>query len=208
MIALGELERDALTEIFNMGVGLAAHAIYELTGEHVPLSVPLVELTSYAHVRQHYADRNHPVLAIRQTYSGMFATDAVLVFPQEASLSLVRMMVGPEFEQDRLAELSLDAMSELGNIVLNAVMSALADSLGLRLEGSLPTVSAVAASTLFDAPQAVFTGVPEAPQVLALMIDFQLGAQHVPGELAFSLNAASSETLLVRLGHYVAGLAA
>ena len=208
MIALGEFEQDALTEIFNIGVGLAANALYELTGEHVPLSVPQVALISYAHVRQHYADRDHSVVAVRQTYTGMFATEAVLVFPQENSLALVRMMVGPELAHDQLAELSPDALSELGNIVLNAVMSALADALDLRLEGSLPTFSAVLAGTLFEDPEPKSIGLPEAPQVLALMIDFQLGAQHVPGDLAFSLNAASSKTLLARLAHSAAGPAA
>lgn len=207
MIALGEFEQDALTEIFNIGVGLAANALYELTGEHVPLSVPQVALTSYAHVRQHYADRDHSVVAVRQTYTGVFATEAVLVFPQETSLGLVRMMVGPELAQDQLPELSLDALSELGNIVLNAVMSALADALGLRLEGSLPAVSASQSSTLFEDSEPNSIGLPEAPQVLALMVDFQLGAQHVRGDLAFSLNAASSETLLARLSRYVAGSA-
>ena len=55
MIELGELEQDALTEIFNVGVGIAADALYQMGGEHVPLSVPVVELTS-----QHEA----PCLAI------------------------------------------------------------------------------------------------------------------------------------------------
>jgi chemotaxis protein CheC len=208
MIALGEFEQDALTEIFNIGVGLAANSLYELTGEHVPLSVPVVALTSYAHARHHYAGRDRSVVAVRQTYTGMFATEAVLVFPEESSLTLVRMMVGPELAHDQLAELSPDALSELGNIVLNAVMSALADALDLRLEGSLPTVSAGLAGTLFEDPESNLIGLPEAPQVLVLMIDFQLGAQHVPADLAFSLNAASSETLLACLTHYAAGPAA
>jgi chemotaxis protein CheC len=208
MIALGEFEQDALTEIFNIGVGLAANALSELTGEHVPVSVPMVALTSYAHARHHHAGRDRSVVAVRQTYTAMFATEAVLMFPQETSLALVRMMVGPELAHDQLKELSPDALSELGNIVLNAVMSALADALDLRLEGSLPTVSAGLAGTLFEDPEPNLIGSPEVPQVLALTIDFQLGAQRVPGDLVFSLNAASSSTLLARLTHYAAGPAA
>jgi chemotaxis protein CheY-P-specific phosphatase CheC len=46
MIALEALEQDALTEIFNIGVGIAADALYQMVGEHVPLSVPVIELTS------------------------------------------------------------------------------------------------------------------------------------------------------------------
>ena len=36
MIELPELEQDALTEIFNIGVGIAADALYQMVGEQVP----------------------------------------------------------------------------------------------------------------------------------------------------------------------------
>jgi chemotaxis protein CheC len=208
MICLGELEQDALTEIFNIGVGLAADALYQMTGEHVPLSVPVVALASQRVALQHYAERDQVVYAIRQTYHGAFATDAVLMFAQTGSQSLVRMMVGRELPPQQWAEVTEDALSELGNIILNAVMSELADALGLRLEGSLPTVSAVRANSLFADPEAGAGGAPETFQVLVLMIDFQLGAQQVRGEMAFSLDTASSENLIARLIHYAAGPAA
>jgi hypothetical protein len=41
--------------------------------------------------------------------------------------------------------------------------------------------------------------------VLALMIDFQLSAQQVQGDLVFLLDAQSSENLIARLTDYVAG---
>ena len=208
-MVLGELEQDALTEIFNIGVGLAADALYQLTGEHVPLSVPVVALTSYANARQLYADRDQPVYAIGQTYQGVFNTDAVLVFAQESCASLVRMMAGADLAPQEMAEMVQDALSELGNIILNAVMSALADALGLHLEGSLPTVTALDAGRLFaDAVPAAGASDAEAPQVLALMIDFQMGAQHVPGYLAFLLDDASRDILMARLSRYMADPAA
>lgn len=203
MIALGELEQDALTEIFNIGVGLAADALYQMTGEHVPLSVPVVELTSQHIAQQRYARGQEALYAIRQTYNGAFTTEAVLMFPQESSLALVRMMTGPELANEDLPEVAQDAMAELGNIILNAVISQLASTLGLRLEGTLPTVSAVQADSVLAglaAPSA-----QSHSQVLALMIDFQLSAQQVQGDLAFLLDAQSSENLIARLTDYVAG---
>ena len=191
MIALGELEQDALTEIFNIGVGLAADALYQMTGEHVPLSVPVVELTSQHIAQQRYARGQQALYAIRQTYYGAFTTEAVLMFPQESSLALVRMMTGPEL----------------------AVISQLASTLDLRLEGTLPTVSAVQADQVLAGLAAQSAGAgagaqaqsDSEPQVLALMIDFQLSAQQVQGDLAFLLDAQSSENLIARLTDYVAG---
>lgn len=36
-MALGECEKDAMTEIFSIGVRFSAHALHPLTEQHVPL---------------------------------------------------------------------------------------------------------------------------------------------------------------------------
>ncbi len=200
MIALGELEQDALTEIFNIGVGLAADALYQMTGEHVPLSVPVVELTSQQTAQDHYGAREQHLYAIRQTYQGEFSTEAVLLFPEESSVHLVRMMVGPDVPDDALPEVAQDAMGELGNIVLNAAISNMASTLGLTLEGTIPEVSVVAADAIFGKP-----GSGNAPAVLALMIDFELSAKQVRGYLAFLLDMDSTAKLIGHLTRYVGG---
>lgn len=202
MTVLGELEQDALTEIFNIGVGIAADGLFHMTGEHVPLSVPVVELTHQHSASRRYANQDQHLYAIRQTFNGEFSTDAFLLFAQDSSLSLVRMMVGPELADEELPEVAQDAMAELGNIILNAVMSELSTTLGLALEGTIPVVSEVHASNIFDAPPSQN---PDAAQVLALMIDFQLSAQHVSGYLAFLLDEASTDNLVSRLTRYVSG---
>jgi chemotaxis protein CheC len=203
MFELNELEQDALTEIFNIGVGIAANALYQMVGEQVPLSVPVVELTSHHRARERHRDRGTgSVYAIRQTYSGEFSTDAVLMFAQESSEALVRMMVGNDLPQEQLAEVTTDALAELGNIILNAVMSELASSLSLRLEGSLPEVSVVDPEDIFKQPLGHADTDAAAP-VLALMIDFELSAQRAQGHLAFLLDAVSTEKLSSQLTRYV-----
>ena len=198
MIELNELEQDALTEIFNIGVGIAAEALYQLGGEHVPLSVPVVELTSQAQAQSHYLDREtQPLLGIRQTYRGEFTTDALLMFREENSLELARLLAGPDVAQEELADMAHDALGEIGNIILNAVISNLSSTLNLPLEGSLPEICAID-------PKAIFSPTGTAP-VLALMIDFELHTRHVHGYLALLLDTPSSQTLLAHLGSYARG---
>ena len=44
MVELSAEERDVITELMNMGVGLAAASFSEMIGEEVLLSVPEVEV--------------------------------------------------------------------------------------------------------------------------------------------------------------------
>jgi chemotaxis protein CheC len=205
MTSLGELEQDALTEIFNIGVGLAADALYQIGREHVPLSVPVVELTNQQQARQQFMQREQrPLYAIAQTYRGDFSTDAILLFPQDHSATLVRLMVGGDASATFEDDIALDAMAELGNIVLNAVISNLATTLDLPLEGSLPEVSLLSADRVFGQNTSLsgHANAEEAP-VLALMVDFALSAEQVSGYLVFVLDKNSSEKLQVRLSNYV-----
>jgi chemotaxis protein CheC len=204
MIELHELEQDALTEIFNIGVGIAADALYQMVGEQVPLSVPVVELTSQRGAKRHFLDREKRLLcAIRQTYTGEFTTDAVLMFPQESSDALVRMMVGSELPPEELTEMATDALAELGNIVFNAVISNLASTLSMSLEGSLPDVSVISPEAIFTQRAGHVGVVDESAPVLALMIDFELSTQRASGYLAFLLDTPSSELLIGQLTRYV-----
>lgn len=209
MIQLNELEQDALGEIFNISVGLAADVLSQMVNETVRLSVPKVEVISHASANHFFFQRiERPLCAIRQTYSGDVMTDAVLMFPEKNSLELVRAMVGDEVSVDQLTDMERDAMAEIGNIILNAVISGLASNLQLAFDGSLPEVQVIEAEGVFTelANQSKAEVDPET--VLALTIDFELSARQVNGYLAFLLDIPSSEKLAVKLTQYVQGSSA
>lgn len=202
MIALSDLEKDALAEIFNVGVGVATASLQAMTGHHVPVSVPVVEMNSLQQARAEFGAREQrPLCTIRQIFSGAFSTEAVLMFPEEHLHYLVRMMVGDELPDEDLAEVTQDAMGELGNIVLHAVISNLATALQMRLEGTLATVTSERANDVFLRSAGQEDG--DDAQVLTLLIDFQLGAQHVGGYLGFLLDAESSRILLQHLDAHI-----
>jgi len=191
--------------VFNIGVGLAADVLSQMVNEDVRLSVPLVELTSQEVASTQFHDReNRPLCAIRQTYSGEVTTDAILMFPEENSLELVRSMVGSDIPLEQLTEMEQDAMAEIGNIILNAVISQLSNTLGLSFEGSLPEVNMVTGDTIFaDFGQAA--GLGGQASVLMLTIDFELSTRQVSGYLAFLLDIPSSEKLIARLDRFIHG---
>ena len=208
MMALKELEQDALTEIFNIGVGMAADVLSQMVGERVKLSVPVVELTSQLQAKNYYLVREQRHLcAIRQTFSGEVTTDAILMFPEENSLELVRLMVGGDLPLEQLTEMEQDAMAEIGNIILNAVISSISSTLGLTFEGSLPDVSVVTTENIFSHRTGAIQVSDEKAPVLALTIDFELSARQVSGYLAFLLDIPSSEKLISRLDRFMNGSA-
>lgn len=200
-MTLDDLALDALTELFNLGVGQAAHAFSQISGEMVQLTVPSVLLIKRRDIAPHLGEgQDAQVSAVRQRYSGAINSEAVLMFPAERGLQLVQMMVGGELPLDQLAEMEQEALSEIGNILLNSVMASVADALRIQLDGSLPTVE-------MSAVNSVLGGADDGDaSVLLIDIQFEVAAREVKGLLAFMLDVASEGALEQLIQRFVAGL--
>ena len=94
-IALNELERDALVEIVNIGVGRAAANLRKMIGDQVLLSVPSIEVVSRQRAARLIGERELAgLVAVRQDFTGPFSGRALLIFPETNSLELVRAVTG------------------------------------------------------------------------------------------------------------------
>lgn len=195
---LSPLELDALSEVFNHGVGQAAFALSELAGEEVQLSVPKIEELSKIAITEHLnaqgADR---ICAVRQGFTGAINTEALLMFPVDQSLQLVQLMVGDDFPLDQLSEMEQESLAEIGNILLNSVVSSVADMLQIEFEGTLPQVELGQVDQLLDSGQGL------SDLILSLQIDFSIDSRQIQGYLVFLLDVASSEKLEHKIATFI-----
>lgn len=192
------LQLDALTEVFNHGVGQAAMALSQLANDEVLLSVPAV----YIHTKQEVVqklgeDGARRICAVRQGFSGVVNTEAILMFPVEQSLHLVQMMVGSDAPLEQLSEMEQEALAEVGNIVLNSVVSSMADMLQIPFEGTLPQVELGLVSDVLSSDDE-----PEG-MLLSLQINFEISARQISGYLVFLLDVVSSGELEQSLSAFI-----
>lgn len=193
-----DLELDALTEVFNLGVGQAAHALSQLAGEAVLLSIPNVQMLSKAEVaRQLGAGGGRRISAVRQSFQGEIVTDAVLMFPADQSLQLVQIMVGETVPLAQLGEMEQEALAEIGNILLNSVVASVADSLHIEFEGGLPEVQIGVPSEMLLAGENV------AEPLLSLQIQFEIASRQIKGYLAFLLDISSGGMLEKKVADFI-----
>jgi chemotaxis protein CheC len=203
VISLSELHTDALCEIFNIGAGRAASSLSEIIGEEVQLSVPHVQLfpSSEIHAQTLPLDSAR-VGAVRQHFSGPFDAIAMLLFTEARALEIVRDMMGTHVSVAELAEFEQDAMCELGNIILNACLSAMGDLLGLSLQSTLPQYSV-------DAPEAILQkliGEIDQPVMMALHIDLKIEKRQTQGCLVFLLSTSSLKEFLAHIDNFITGI--
>lgn len=201
-IQLSELQRDAITEFLNIGMGRAAGSLSEMANEEVKLSVPSLELLSRQKiVRCLNSQLQQSIVAVKQHFSGSFWGEALLLFPQEKSLELVQILVKNEVPQEMLTELEEDALTEVGNIILNACLSSLADILGTDLANDLPIFKTGTVMEIFDINVA-----NKDEQVMFLRIHFALQTKNIVGYVAFILELPSLEQFKAKVNNYLEGI--
>ena len=201
MKVLSEIELDALTEVFNVGAGRAALSLSEIVGEEVLLSVPSVEILKAAEVNSRVLTlKDNKFATVSQLFTGPFNAEAVLLFTENYALEIVRDMMGSQMSIEDLAEFEQEAMCELGNIILNACLSAMADMLKISLSSSLPTYN-------MSSPEEISARLAEQGRddsyILVLHIDLVLEKHHTEGHLIFLLSSTSLSKLILHIQQYL-----
>lgn len=208
MFELSELENDALIEIFNIGVGHAAASMSAIVNEAVRMSVPSISFIPRVEAaRLLGASAAGQVLApericgVSQHYAGAFETEAILMFPEDKSLEIVRLMVGEAVPLKELTEMEQEAMCEIGNIMLNSCVGTLANIFQRELQGSLPQYHVGTSDEILSATAA---GSQADAVVLMLHIDFVLEKHQIHGYVAFVLAIAALHDLKDQINLYIA----
>jgi len=200
-VTLGELERDALTEIVNIGVGRAASSLRKMIGDQVTLSVPAIDIVSQRRAARLISEREAAELvAVRQDFDGAFAGRALLIFPESNSLELVRAVTGESLSAEDLAEMEREALTETGNVILNSCLATIANMLKRSLAMTIPEVLHGNSATLFEIENAE----DEDGLVLFLYIDFAVRKRDIRGYIAMIMDIPSLEKLKELLDEFIA----
>lgn len=202
---IGDVERDAVTELLNIAIGQAAASLSQLVEDEVGLSVPFVDFLTPAQAaeRLETETRGSDSVAVRQHFAGRFYGDILLIFPERKSLDLVRHMLGDDVPLDQLTELEQEALLEVGNIILNACLGSLANQLQLPVESSLPAYVRGRGAKILEAGAAQRAAVDE-ELVMFLHVDFSLLTKDVHGYLAFVMDIVSARHFVDAVRAYVA----
>lgn len=199
-IDLDELERDALTELVNIGVSRAAASLRKMVEKEVLLSVPSVEIVTRRSAASLIGQReSESLIAVQQQFEGPFSGRALLIFPQSNGLSLVRAILGDGMAEAELVEMEDEALAETGNVILNGCLGSMANMLQHGLKMSLPDVRRGDSTLLFEA-----SGISgEESFVLFLYINFSVRERDIRGYIAMIMDLPSMEKLKELIADFI-----
>ena len=200
---MSPLQHDALMKIFSLGAGHAAASMSRIVTDEVLISARSVALLPHIEAALPMSSNERRRLcAITQKFSGIFNTEAILLFREFQARDIVRLMTGQAQATEAPSDLEQEAISEIGNIILNACMGALAIATSRPLAGSLPACHIGAGHNLLAE-----AGAGNGNSVLTLKFTFVIERCQADGEILFLLDPAALVDLRACLNLYLARMA-
>jgi len=200
MTNLSEYEQDALSESFNIGIGVAAAALSEMTAQEVSLSVPTIRVLNKQDASEELAAEggDQRISGVREQFKGPFRGSAMLLFPEEHSLELVRLLLQEDIDLAYLTEMEQEALVEVGNIILNACLGSIADIIGDEIINETPLpLKGLMSDILQDD-----SNISEDDHIMRLKMEFQVKEVDIKGYIAFVMDIHSLDTFRRKVADY------
>ena len=205
-MVINEVYKDALEEIFNIGIGQAASLLNEITESHISLQVTNLDILS-GEEANHYLNRHFQschLSSVCLDFRGAFSGAIKLIFPMESATELVTYL---NYEnQDVLSSkpdsyfyqdwdfLKVGTLTEVGNIVLNGVMGPIANLLNCHISYFIPVYLEGSIQQLCRS----HTIVPQEKILLAQSRFLSEGLQ-ITGEILLIFHLGSLDTLMTAI---------
>jgi chemotaxis protein CheC len=122
-----------------------------------------------------------------------------LMFQETSSLKLAQCVLGGDEPVEALSELEREALTEIGNIVLNACLSSFGDLLHREVATSLPRFNAGDTAVILNETSGY-------DLVLIVKVDFKVRGGDIEGYVTFVLNVDSVNAFREAAGQLMSGL--
>jgi chemotaxis protein CheC len=191
---LTAVQKDALTELINVGFGRAAASLSRLTGHRVQLEVPQVMMCPVGELSdalRPYIDGD--IASVHQVFSGPVGGDALLVLDQRSGGILKELLTN-----EPALPLSIDAsarevIAEVGNILLNACLGMFGNLLRVQVSFAVPHVTLEGLESVVQSVVVERQGLRYA---LVVHAGFRMKSSSVTGYLIIVLSVASIDRLI------------
>lgn len=191
---LTEPQRDALSEMINIGFGRAASSLSKLTGHRVELEAPTVAIYPVPDLHRALGTLlRGDVATVHQVFSGPVAGDALLVLDASGAALIKELLTGEPALPIGADASGQEVITEVGNVLLNACLGMFGNLLQVRVSFSVPRLSLDSLRAVLDS---VTVDREELRYGLVVHAAFRVRQGSVTGYLVIVLSVSSLDRLL------------
>ncbi|MDG5814559.1 chemotaxis protein CheX [Chitinispirillales bacterium ANBcel5] len=189
MIKQNPIAIDILRELMNMGVGKAANSLNQLFGTHIEFTIPWINFYGGQGILSKWKECEELNTAVEMKFNGDLTGTALLCFKRDDVKKIFNGILSGVAPED--LEITQDsALSEVGNIVINAVTGSISNIAEAQIEYQIPQIVKNFENKQFLSNQT---------EVICLGANFQFQEQKVNSLIMLSFEEYSLGTMIGEL---------
>ncbi|MBT3384467.1 MAG: chemotaxis protein CheC [Prolixibacteraceae bacterium] len=184
-----------LREIINGGVVRAGDILNEMVDSKIKLEIPKLNIFEGKSISNTKELKESGISSIvRLDFSGSIEGSSLLVFPYQSAMKFVSGLTGEDAGSEGFGMLLEEAVTEIGNIVLNNVMGSITNAINCTVNYEVPIFKNEEISEILKMEIANFK-----TSILKAETKFYIEEIQVEGEIFVFLNyEATNEILLIQ----------
>jgi len=132
--------KDLFAELFNTGLGRAAVALNEMLRFEISLTLPVLSILSHNEFSDYIRSKaSRKYVSVRQNFEGELTGTGIVTFPVISGKTLVNLLLEEDSDEgEHFNVIELDAITEVANIIINAVQNVISDMAEMEIHCLLP----------------------------------------------------------------------
>ncbi|WP_457941763.1 chemotaxis protein CheC [Caproiciproducens sp. LBM24188] len=196
---LNEMHIDVLKEIGNIGAGNAATSLSQMLNTEVDMTVPTVRILDINDAANALGGPENPVIGILAKLYGDIEGIMMFIIEQDFAKTVLSSLLGVnDVNCDRLSDMELSAISEIGNIMISAYTGSISTLSQLAIKTSVPAISVDMVGALLSVPAIEMSSVSD--KIIFIQDDFLSNRNDVSANMLLVPSMDSLTRLMQKLG--------
>lgn len=197
--SLNEAHKDILREVGNIGTGNALTALAKLIGDGIDMGIPAVNIVDRDNLDSILKGKNSLYVGVVLQISGDLECVIAFMLNRKFASLIVEKLVGEEdVDIHHLSPMAKSALCELGNIMGNSYLTALAMMTGTKLNTSVPYMCVDSAERILDIFITKYTD--DAAEMMFIDNRFNYGNEDLQSHIFLHPQVESLNGILEKLG--------
>ena len=191
---LTETQHDAFTELLNIAFARTAASLSQLSGHRVFLDVPEIQMHPMDLLPEVVAALVPGEIAtVHQIFNGPVAGDALLLLNYEGAVTLTDVLSQAAGRSPNMDASAREALTEVGNILLNACLGMFGNLLKVQVTFSMPRLHL---ENLDHLMRSITVGNEELRYAVVVSTAFHVRESAISGYLIIVLGVSSLDRLI------------
>jgi chemotaxis protein CheC len=187
-------QNDALSELLNIAFARTAASLSQLSGHRVTLDVPEIHMEPIDRLPGIVANlMDEEIATVHQIFSGPVNGDALLLLNYPGAVTLTDLLTNTRESSGRLDASGREALTEIGNILLNACLGMFGNLLRVQVSFSMPLLHL---DTLDHLLRSITVGAEELRYAVVVSTAFHVKESAISGYLIIVLGVSSLDRMI------------